>query len=42
MEMVDNWLEMAELVISFNVVYSFLNLRHIVLKHSNIVKVSLC
>lgn len=42
MEMVDNWLEMAEQVISFNIVYSFLNLRHIFLEHSNIVKFSLC
>lgn len=37
MEMVDNWLEMAELVINFNIVYCFLNVWHIFLEHYSIV-----
>lgn len=42
MEMVDSWLEMEELVICFNVKYSFKNVSYTFLEHSNVVKVSLC
>lgn len=37
MEMVDNWLEMAELVINFNIIYHFLNVWHIFPEHYIIV-----